>query len=113
LYKGLDATDELTEAEDCDSTSQIGRIRFRLLQEPLFVDHIDPAVVNRFDTRSSRPCEFCQELDPQFPQRRPLDQMVAASRKANASAHLTEDGYVRHRMLELRRLAARESLSAA
>ena len=31
------------------------------------MEHIDPAVIYRFDTRSSRPCEFCQELDPQFP----------------------------------------------
>ncbi len=68
------------------------------------MEHIDPALVYRFDTRSSRPCEFCRELDPQFLQRRPLDQMVASSRKAIASAHLTEDGYVRHRMLELRRI---------
>jgi hypothetical protein len=77
------------------------------------VEHIDPAVVYRFDTRSSRPCEFCRELDPQFLQRRPLDQMVASSRKAIASAHLTEDGYVRHRMLELRRMTARAPLTAA
>jgi hypothetical protein len=77
------------------------------------VEHIDPAVIHRFDTRSSRPCEFCRELDPQFPQRHPLDQMVASSRKAIASAHLTEDGYVRHRMLEFRRIASREPLTAA
>jgi hypothetical protein len=77
------------------------------------VEHIDPAVINRFDTRSSRPCEFCRELDPQFHQRRPLDQMVATSRKAIASAHLTEDGYVRHRMLELRRITSRAPLTAA
>ena len=77
------------------------------------MEHIDPAVIYRFDTRSSRPCEFCRELDPQFPQRSPLDQMVAGSRKAIASAHLTEDGYVRHRMLELRRITARAPLTAA
>lgn len=77
------------------------------------MEHIDPAVINRFDTRSARPCEFCRELDPQFPYRRPLDQMVASSRKACASAHLTEDGYVRHRMLELRRLTSRMPLTAA
>ncbi|MGA2203107.1 MAG: hypothetical protein ABSG40_14190 [Terriglobales bacterium] len=77
------------------------------------MEHIDPALVYRFDTRSSRPCEFCRELDPQFLQRRPLDQMVASSRKAIASAHLTEDGYVRHRMLELRRMTARAPLTAA
>jgi hypothetical protein len=77
------------------------------------VEHIDRNVVSRFDTRSSRPCEFCREFDPQFPARRALDQMVSGSRKAIASAHLTEDGYVRHRMLELRRLTSRAPLTAA
>lgn len=78
------------------------------------MEHVDPAVIYRFDTpRSSRPCEFCQELDPQFPHRRPLDQMVSGSRKPIASAHLTEDGYVHHRMLELRRLVSRAPLTAA
>ena len=77
------------------------------------MEHIDPAVISRFDTRSSRPCEFCRELDPQFRERRPPDQMVASNRKAGASAHLTEDGYVRHRMLELRRIASRAPLTAA
>jgi hypothetical protein len=77
------------------------------------VDHIDPAVIHRFDTKSSRPCEFCRDLDPQFRQRRPLDQMVATSRKAVASAHLTEDGYVRHRVLELRRMTEHAPLTAA
>jgi len=46
------------------------------------VEHIDRNVVSRFDTRSSRPCEFCREFDPQFPARRALDQMVSGSRKA-------------------------------
>ena len=77
------------------------------------MEHIDAAVVKRFDTRSSRPCEFCRELDPQFPHRRPLDQMVVSTRKAVASAHLTEDGYVRHRIVELRRITSRAPLSAA
>ena len=77
------------------------------------MEHIDPAVINRFDTRSGRPCEFCREFDAQFPYRHPLDQMVANSRKACASAHFTEDGYVRHRMLELRRITSRKSLTAA
>ncbi len=77
------------------------------------MEHVDPTVINRFDTRSSRPCEFCRELDPHFPQRRPLDQVVASNRKASASAHFTEDGYVRHRMLELRRITSRAPLTAA
>ncbi len=78
------------------------------------MEHIDHAVVSRFDTpRSSRQCEFCRDLDPRFPDRHPLDQMVAGGRKPIASAHLTEDGYVRHRMLELRRMATRAPLAAA
>lgn len=78
------------------------------------MEHIDAAVMKRFDTpRSSRPCEFCRELDPQFPHRSPLDQMVGTSRKATASAHLTEDGYVRHRIVELRRITSRAPLTAA
>ena len=77
------------------------------------MEHIDQAVLKRFDTRSSRLCEFCRELDPHFGARRPLDQMVGSMRKAIASSHLTEDGYVRHRILELRRIAIHKSPSAA
>lgn len=77
------------------------------------MEHIDPEVRKRFDTRSSRLCEFCRELDPKFSTRCPLDQMVATTRKATAAAHLTEDGYVRHRILELRRIAAPASPTAA
>jgi hypothetical protein len=90
-----------------------GRFRASPCQEPFSMQHIDPDIINRFDTRSSRPCEFCRELDPHFRERRPLDQMVASGRKAIASAHLTEDGYVRHRVLELRRITARMPLTAA
>jgi hypothetical protein len=39
--------------------------------------------------------------------------MVATSRKATAAAHLTEDGYVRHRILELRRISSRVPMTAA
>lgn len=77
------------------------------------MEHIDRDVVKRTDTRSSRPCEFCREFDPHFLIRKPLDQMVGSMRKAVASAHLTEDGYVRHRILELRRISTRASTSAA
>ena len=77
------------------------------------MEHIDPAVMKRIDPRSSRPCEFCLELDPHFPKRPPLDQMVVSARRPVASSHITEDGYVRHRILELRRKAAEAPLSAA
>lgn len=77
------------------------------------MEHVDPAVVSRFDTRSSRLCDFCRELDPNFLQRSAPDQMVATNRKHTASAHLTEDGYVRHRMLELSRIVSRTPSTAA
>ena len=77
------------------------------------MDHINPAVIPRVDTRSSRLCEFCREFDPKFLERSAPDQMVATNRKHTASAHLTEDGYVRHRMLELRRMASRTPTTAA
>ena len=76
------------------------------------MEHIDQLVSKRFEVRSSRPCKFCKELDPQFPSRHPMDQMVGASRRDCAAAHLTEDGYVRHRMVELSRLASRVPQSA-
>jgi hypothetical protein len=77
------------------------------------MEHIEQVVKKRFEVRSSRPCEFCKELDPEFPHRHPLDQMVGASRKSIASAHLTEDGYVRHRIVELNRLVSRAPRNAA
>jgi hypothetical protein len=77
------------------------------------MEHVDPAVIKRSDTRSGCLCEFCKQLDPLFPKRRPIDQLVASNRKHTASAHLTEDGYVRHRMLELSQMAARLPQSAA
>jgi len=76
------------------------------------MEHIDPAVSKRFDARSGRPCEFCKEFDPDFPARRLMDQMVVANRRHTAAAHLTEDGYVRHRVLELSRLSSRPLTAA-
>jgi hypothetical protein len=77
------------------------------------MEHIDPIAKKRFEVRSCRPCEFCKELDPQFPHRHPMDQMIGANRKGTASAHLTEDGYVRHRIVELDRLVSRAPRSVA
>ena len=77
------------------------------------MEHIDSAASKRFDVRSGRPCEFCKEFDPNFPNRKPMDQMVVANRQYTAAAHLTEDGYVRHRMVELSSLVSRHPLTAA
>jgi hypothetical protein len=40
-------------------------------------------------------------MDPNFTARRPLDRMVGSKSDDTASAHLTEDGYVKHRIAEL------------
>ena len=71
------------------------------------MEHINPAAPIRFDTHSCRPCEFCREFDPKFLERSAPDQMVAPGRKPTASAHLTENGYVRHRVAELGRIVSR------
>jgi hypothetical protein len=42
-----------------------------------------------------------------------MDQLVGANRKSTASAHLTEDGYVRHRIVELDQLVLRAPRSVA
>jgi hypothetical protein len=76
------------------------------------MEHIDSVVTQRFEVRSGRLCQFCQESDPGFAERPALDQMVG-NRKGTASAHLTENGYVRHRMLELNQFVARRPITAA
>ena len=77
------------------------------------MEHIEAITKKRFEVRSCRPCEFCKELDPQFPHRHPMDQLIGANRKNTASAHLTEDGYVRHRIVELDRLVSGAPRSVA
>jgi hypothetical protein len=52
------------------------------------------------DTRTGRECRFCRLSDPDFGGRRPLD-MLVSSKGDTAAAHLTENGYVRHRILEI------------
>lgn len=53
------------------------------------------------DTRTGRDCRFCHRLDPEFSSRKPMDRWVVKELDDTASAHLTEDGYVKHRMLEM------------
>jgi len=53
------------------------------------------------DTRNGRECAFCSIMDPDFTSRRAIDRMVVPKLDDSASAHLTEDGYVKHRIAEL------------
>lgn len=58
------------------------------------------------DTRHHRECQFCHQTDPNFLQRKTMDRLVQSTLDDTASAHLTEDGYVQHRIAELLRMRA-------
>ena len=53
------------------------------------------------DTRNGRECLYCSTMDPGFSQRKPIDRLVLSNLGDAAAAHLTEDGYIRHRLAEL------------
>jgi hypothetical protein len=73
------------------------------------MEHIDPAKAKLLDSiRAGKPCNYCRDLDPTFSTRPALDQLVAGINHS-AHAHVTEDGYVRHRMVELSELTQRRS----
>ena len=53
------------------------------------------------DTRTGSECAFCARIDPDFNKRRLNDKLVQHNIDDSASAHITEDGYVKHRMLQI------------
>jgi hypothetical protein len=53
------------------------------------------------DTPTGRDCQFCYRVDPGFIKRDPMDRLVLSKLDDTAAAHLTEDGYVKHRIAEL------------
>ncbi len=53
------------------------------------------------NNRTGRDCQFCFRADPDFTKRNPMDRLVLSKLDDTASAHLTEDGYVKHRIAEL------------
>ncbi len=52
------------------------------------------------ETRTGRDCRFCQRSDPDFGKRDPMDRLVCSELNDTAAAHTTENGYIRHRLLE-------------
>jgi len=54
------------------------------------------------DTRTGQDCEFCRDFDPNFEIRETPDRLVTPRGNNTAAAHLTENGYVQHRALEIR-----------
>lgn len=57
---------------------------------------------SKHDSRTGRDCRFCVRFDANFTTRNQLDRMVISEAGDAASAHITEEGYLRHRILELR-----------
>jgi hypothetical protein len=55
----------------------------------------------KIDPQSGRPCQFCKRFDPEFGKRNVMDQLVSVKASDIAWSHLTEDGHIRHRLLEL------------
>jgi hypothetical protein len=53
------------------------------------------------DTRTGRDCQFCRYSDPDFEKRDPMDRLVSSKKNDVAAAHMSENGYIRHRMLEI------------
>jgi hypothetical protein len=62
-----------------------------------------------YDTRTGRICAFCKQTDRDFARRNPLDQLVKDS--DTAGGHITEEGYLRHRLAELKLLRLRADMS--
>jgi hypothetical protein len=62
------------------------------------------------DTRTASICEFCEQMDVKFRGRNPLDQLVTSSH--TACGHITEEGYLLHRMMELKILKLRVDIAS-
>jgi hypothetical protein len=54
------------------------------------------------ETRTGRDCQFCRHSDPEFGKRDPMNRLVHSEVQDTATAHLTENGHIRHRPLEIR-----------
>jgi hypothetical protein len=53
------------------------------------------------ETRMGRDCQFCRHFDPEFGKRDLMDRLVCPEPKDTAAAHLTENGHIKHRLLEI------------
>jgi hypothetical protein len=56
----------------------------------------------RPETRTGRDCLFCRHSDPNFAMRATHYRLVTSNEDDSATAHMTENGYVQHRSLEVR-----------
>ena len=67
---------------------------------------IHRSVAANIEIPQGRECDFCKQFDSEFSQRKQVDRLVGGNMADSAAAHFTEDGHVRHRLLELKNLLA-------
>jgi len=54
------------------------------------------------ETRAGHDCQFCRQFDPRFGKRDSMDRLVCTELYDTATAHMTENGEIKHRLLEIR-----------
>ena len=54
------------------------------------------------ETRAGHDCQFCRQFDPRFGKHDSMDRLVCAELYDTATAHMTENGEIKHRLLEIR-----------
>jgi len=55
----------------------------------------------RQESRTGHDCQFCRQSDPDFEKRAPMDKVISSKHEDVATGHVSENGYVRHRLLEI------------
>jgi len=56
---------------------------------------------SKAEVPSGSPCQFCKRFDADFDNRDPVDQMLIGNGSGKAFSHLTENGHVKHKLIEL------------
>jgi hypothetical protein len=64
------------------------------------------------DVPTGRDCQFCSCADPDFFKRDLMDRLVVPMLGDTAAAHISEDGYVKHRIAELMKKRGVDSFHA-
>lgn len=54
------------------------------------------------ETRTERDCPFCKEFDPGFGKRDSIDRLVGAEQNDTTASHLSVNGEIKHRLLEIK-----------
>ena len=53
------------------------------------------------ESGAGRDCRFCRQSEADFEKRAPIDRLICAKHEDVATGHVSENGYIRHRILEI------------